>query len=316
MSTDGRPLVVAVVGPTATGKSDSGCVGRAARGRGRRGRRQQLYRGMDIGTAKLPVEERRGIAHHQLDVLDVTRRRASPRTSGTPGPTSRGVLARGRTPVVVGGSGLYVRAAARPPRHPADRPRRPRRRSRSGPRSSAPARLRRARERDPEAAAAVEPNNRRRIVRALEVIELDRIPVLRDAAAARVRPPHAGAGPPADPVELDAPHRATGAPHVGRGARRRGARPGGARHPAWAHREHGDRLRPGARPARRRPRRHDGPRPRPSPRRAASRGGRSRGSAPTRARRGSIPLRPGCRGRRGARGGRRSTPQWPAWLSG
>ena len=67
------PLVVAVVGPTATGKSDLGLdLAEALGGEVVNADASQLYRGMDIGTAKLAPAERRGIPHHQLDVLEVT----------------------------------------------------------------------------------------------------------------------------------------------------------------------------------------------------------------------------------------------------
>ncbi len=132
----------------------------------------QLYRGMDIGTAKLPVAERRGIPHHQLDVLDVTQEASVAAYQQSARADLTAILERGRHPVVAGGSGLYVRAALDrleiPPTDPDVRGRLEAEAAQSG----TPAMFDRLREADPAAAAAIEPNNTRRIVRALEVIEL------------------------------------------------------------------------------------------------------------------------------------------------
>ena len=168
-----HPTVVAVVGATATGKSDLALdLAERLRGEIVNADAMQLYRGMDIGTAKLPVEQRRGVAHHQLDVLDVTEEASVAAYQRHARTDLEAILGRGRTPVVVGGSGLYVRAALDDLKiPPTDR----------GVRARLTAELEadglvalRARllERDPVAAAAIEPNNGRRIVRALEVVEL------------------------------------------------------------------------------------------------------------------------------------------------
>ena len=104
--------VVAVVGPTATGQSDLGvALARALGGEVVNADSMQLYRGMDVGTAKLTDAERQGVPHHLLDVWDVRH----PATAAEYQRLARGeldaLLAAGTTPVVVGGSGLYVRAA-------------------------------------------------------------------------------------------------------------------------------------------------------------------------------------------------------------
>ena len=95
---------------------------------------------MDIGTAKLPLAERRGIPHHQLDVLEVTEEASVAAYQPAPGPTSPRSPGAGGTPVLVGGSGLYVRAALDRPRDPAHRPGGPARGSRRRPLASAPRR--------------------------------------------------------------------------------------------------------------------------------------------------------------------------------
>lgn len=132
----------------------------------------QLYRGMDVGTAKLTPEERRGVPHHQLDVLDVTEEASVAAYQRHARADVADVLARGAVPLVVGGSGLYVRAVLDrleiPPTDSGTRSRLEQRATEEGT-AALFADLRRL---DPEAAAAIEPNNTRRIVRALEVVEL------------------------------------------------------------------------------------------------------------------------------------------------
>ena len=167
------PLVIAVVGPTATGKSELALdLAEAFDGEVVNADASQLYRGMDVGTAKLPVDERRGIAHHQLDVLEVTEEASVAAYQSAARADLDAIAARGRHPVVAGGSGLYVRAALDrleiPPTDPGVR----RRLEEEAVALGTPAMLQRLREQDPEAASAIEPNNTRRIVRALEVIEL------------------------------------------------------------------------------------------------------------------------------------------------
>ena len=173
MPTDDRPRVVAVVGPTATGKSDLGLrLAEVLEGEVVGADASQLYRGMDIGTAKLSLEERRGVPHHQVDVLDVTEEASVAAYQRHARADLEGVLRRQRTPVVVGGSGLYVRALLdRLDIPPTDAEVRRRLEDRAA-EEGTPAMHAALAAVDPEAAAAVEPNNRRRIVRALEVVEL------------------------------------------------------------------------------------------------------------------------------------------------
>jgi tRNA dimethylallyltransferase len=104
--------VVAVVGPTAAGKSELAVsLGERLGGEVINADSMQLYRGMDIGTAKLSVPERRGIPHHVLDIWDV-RHPADVATYQQHARTHIDrLLGAGRFPVLVGGSGLYVRAA-------------------------------------------------------------------------------------------------------------------------------------------------------------------------------------------------------------
>lgn len=173
MSTDGGPTVIAVVGPTATGKSELGLrLAQVLGGEIVSADASQLYRGMDIGTAKVPPADRRGIAHHQLDVLDVTQEASVAAYQRYARADVNGIRSRGRHPVVVGGSGLYVRALLDaldiPPTDPVVR----RRLEEYADEVGTGVVYAELAALDPQAAEAVEPNNRRRIVRALEVIEL------------------------------------------------------------------------------------------------------------------------------------------------
>lgn len=132
----------------------------------------QLYRGMDVGTAKLTPRERQGVPHHQLDVLDVTDEASVAAYQRHARADVGAVASRGAVPVVVGGSGLYVRAVLDrleiPPTDPGVRQRLEQRAAREG----TAALLEDLRRIDPRAAASIEPNNTRRLVRALEVVEL------------------------------------------------------------------------------------------------------------------------------------------------
>jgi tRNA dimethylallyltransferase len=164
---------VAVVGPTAAGKSELGiAVARALGGEVVNADSMQLYRGMDIGTAKLRPEERGGVVHHLLDVWPVTRTA----TAAAYQELCRGVvddlLARGVTPVLVGGSGLYLRAALDELEFPGTDPALRARLVAELAEVGAPALHARLRVLDPEAAERMDPANGRRIVRALEVVEL------------------------------------------------------------------------------------------------------------------------------------------------
>jgi tRNA dimethylallyltransferase len=106
------PEVIAVVGPTGSGKSDL-ALELAVRLDGEIVNTDalQFYRGMDIGTAKVPEAQRRGIPHHLLDVLDVTEESSVAQFQASVREVIGDITARGRRPVLVGGSGLYARAA-------------------------------------------------------------------------------------------------------------------------------------------------------------------------------------------------------------
>lgn len=169
--------VIAVVGPTAAGKSAlSIALAHALGGEVVNADSMQLYRGMDIGTAKLTPAEREGVPHHLLDIWPVTAPASVAEYQTLARAAVDDILARGRVPLLVGGSGLYVRAVLEqfefPGTDPALRERLEAELAAVGP---LPLHARLA-EADPGAAASILPTNGRRIVRALEVIELTGAP--------------------------------------------------------------------------------------------------------------------------------------------
>lgn len=166
--------VLAVVGPTATGKSDLGIALAQHLGGAEivNADSMQLYAGMDIGTAKVPVADRGGVPHHLLDVWPVSKSAAAHEYQQL----ARGVIAeihgRGHVPVLVGGSGLYLRGVLDRVEFPGESPE-IRARLEAELEQVGPEVLHaRLADIDAEAAAGILPSNGRRIVRALEVVEL------------------------------------------------------------------------------------------------------------------------------------------------
>ncbi|HEY5852919.1 MAG TPA: tRNA (adenosine(37)-N6)-dimethylallyltransferase MiaA [Aldersonia sp.] len=166
-----RPI--AVVGPTATGKSDLALdLAQRLGGEIVNIDAMQQYRGMDIGTAKLAPHERRGITHHQLDVLDVTETATVARYQRAAAADVEGIRARGAVPLIVGGSMMYVQALLDDWEFPATDPAvraKYEAMLEDGGVESVHAALKQA---DPDAAATILPTDGRRMVRALEVVEL------------------------------------------------------------------------------------------------------------------------------------------------
>jgi tRNA dimethylallyltransferase len=199
------PPVVAVVGPTATGKTALAVdLARRLGGEVVNADSMQLYRGMDIGTAKPDAAERAGVPHHLLDLWHVRepasvaeyRRRAREEIDR--------LRIAGIVPLLVGGSGLYVRAVLDeldfPGTDPAVRARLEGELAAEG----APALHARLAAVDPTAAAAVLPSNGRRIVRALEVVELTGGPFRATLPEPRPHYPAVVVGLDREPAELDA----------------------------------------------------------------------------------------------------------------
>ena len=166
-----RPL--AIVGPTGTGKSQLALdVAERLDGEIVNADAMQFYRGMDIGTAKLPVAQRRAIPHHQFDVLDVTETATVARYGADAAADIEAIASRGKVPVLVGGSMLYIQSLlddwSFPTTDAAVRAKWEQRLAEVGV-GSLHAELA---DRDPAAAASILPTDGRRIVRALEVVEL------------------------------------------------------------------------------------------------------------------------------------------------
>lgn len=170
---DPTPSIVAIVGPTAAGKSDLSLdVAERIGGEVVNTDSMQIYRGMDIGTAKLPVDQRRGIPHHLLDLLEVTEPATVAQFQGWARAVVDDCRSRGVTPVLVGGSALYTRAILDrfefPGTDPAVRDELEEELAAIGPEAM----HRRLMVVDPEAAAKITARNGRRVVRALEVIAI------------------------------------------------------------------------------------------------------------------------------------------------
>ena len=172
------PQLVVVVGATGTGKSElslslaqdlarSGVAAEVVNADA-----MQLYRGMDVGTAKLPAGERRGIPHHMLDVLDPAEEASVADYQAAARAAIVDIESRGAMPILVGGSGLYVSSVIQDFRFPgtdsAIRARLEQELAERGPGEL----YRRLTELDPGAAHAIGAHNGRRLVRALEVIEI------------------------------------------------------------------------------------------------------------------------------------------------
>lgn len=187
-----KPAVIAVAGPTASGKSDLGlALARRLDGEVICMDSMQIYRRMDIGTAKPTAQERAMVPHHMLDVADPTEAYAVADYAVAAERVIAGILSRGKVPILVGGTGLYLKAlmdglslggAGGDERLRAelnalaDEP---------GGKERLHARLAAV---DPETAARLHPNDRRRVIRALEVYEQTGVPMSRQNHAAQDRP--------------------------------------------------------------------------------------------------------------------------------
>ncbi|MGY1671740.1 tRNA (adenosine(37)-N6)-dimethylallyltransferase MiaA [Geodermatophilus sp. SYSU D00710] len=198
------PPVLAVVGPTATGKTALAVeLALALGGEVVNADSMQLYRGMDIGTAKPDAAERRGVPHHLLDVWPVRRTASVAEYARMARAEIDRLRAAGVLPLLVGGSGLYVRAVLDdldiPGTDPAVRARLQAELDDVGP-AALHARLAAL---DPAAAAAVLPSNGRRIVRALEVVELTGGPFRATLPEPRPHYPAVVVSLDREPAELD-----------------------------------------------------------------------------------------------------------------
>lgn len=177
-----RADLIAIVGATGTGKSAlSIALAESIRADGGSAEivntdAMQLYRGMDLGTAKLSVADRRGVPHHLIDVLDVTEDASVARYQAEARSVIEAILARGATPILVGGSGLYVSSVLFKFSFAGTDPVIRHRLEETALREGVAALFSRLRAIDAEVAERVGPHNVRRLVRALEIAELTGTP--------------------------------------------------------------------------------------------------------------------------------------------
>jgi tRNA dimethylallyltransferase len=201
-----RPRLVVVVGPTASGKSALALrLAEAAGAEVVSADSQQVYRGLDIGTGKVSPAERALVPHHLIDVAEPSEVMSAARYAALADAAIADIAARGRPIVVAGGTGLYLRALLHglfegPPADAALRA--------ELETQETAALLERLRGVDPEAAARILPNDRRRLVRALEVHALTGVPISTHQRAHDVR--HAPSRYPATWVGLDPPRAELG----------------------------------------------------------------------------------------------------------
>jgi tRNA dimethylallyltransferase len=205
----GKPLVLAVLGPTASGKSALAlALAEKYDGEIVNCDSTAVYRGFDIGTDKVPMEGRRGIPHHLIDIAEPTEEYTAARFAADAAAVIRGVIAQGRLPIVTGGTGFYYRALTRglfpgPGADAAVRARLVAHAERRG-----DERLHRLLARvDPESARRIQARDRKRVVRALEVYVLTGAPLT--AHFARTESPLAWCE--VVPVALRLPAEATAA---------------------------------------------------------------------------------------------------------
>ena len=220
--------VIAVVGATATGKSGLATeLALALGGEVVNADSMQLYQGMDIGTAKEPEAARRGVPHHLLDIWPVTQTANVADYAKLARAAIDEIIARGRVPILAGGSGLYVRAALDDLDFPGtDEAVRASLEEELGRVGAAALHARLARL-DPDAAAAILPGNGRRIVRALEVIEISGRPFTATMPAFAREPPGRPDRPHPAAARTRPADRRPRRPHVAGGPGGRGAEPGG-----------------------------------------------------------------------------------------
>ena len=165
--------VIVICGATATGKSDIAIeVAQAIGAEIINADSMQLYRGMDIGTAKLSLDERAGIAHHLLDVLDVSEDSTVAWYQDQARSAITEIHSRGKDAVIVGGTGLYIKAILDDLNFPDTDPEVRAKLEAQSLEFGSASLFERLKELDPAAALAIDHANTRRIIRALEVIEI------------------------------------------------------------------------------------------------------------------------------------------------
>jgi len=167
------PEVIVILGATAVGKTALSLeLAHALDAEVINADSMQLYRGMDIGTAKIPKDQRQGIPHHMLDVLDVVQSAAVSDYQVATRAVIEDIHDRGKRAILVGGSGLFIQAVLEDLQFQASDPDVRNSLNLEAERIGTAAMYARLLELEPEAGAKVLPNNLRRIIRALEIVEL------------------------------------------------------------------------------------------------------------------------------------------------
>lgn len=167
-----QPAIV-IVGPTAVGKTDLSLdLAQVFSGEIINADSMQLYKGMDIGTAKLPLAQRRGITHHMLDVLEVTETANVADYQRDSRKVIQQLTDKSTRAIVVGGSGLFIQALLEDMQFPGSDPEVRDRLTKEAEEIGPEAIYQRLVDLDPQAAANILPGNTRRVIRALEVIEI------------------------------------------------------------------------------------------------------------------------------------------------
>lgn len=165
--------VIVICGATATGKSDLAIsLATEINGEIINADSMQLYRGMDIGTAKLSLEERKGIPHHLLDVLNVTEDASVAWYQQSARELISAIESRGKNAIIVGGTGLYIKAILDDLNFPDTDPEVRNRLNQLAEKIGGAAMHEKLAKLDPAAALAIDAQNIRRVIRALEVIEI------------------------------------------------------------------------------------------------------------------------------------------------
>ena len=179
MTPAGRPRLVSILGATAAGKSALGiALARQVGGEVVACDSTAVFRGIDIGTDKVPPDEQQGVPHHLIDVAEPTEVYSAARYAQDAAPVIRSITARGRVPILVGGTGLYYRALVRglfpgPARHEALRAALDRLAAERGTGEL----YRWVRRLDPGSAARIQPRDTKRLVRAIEVALVSGVPM-------------------------------------------------------------------------------------------------------------------------------------------
>ena len=172
--TDMKNKVIVILGPTASGKTSLGIqLAKSLNGEIISGDSMQVYRGMDIGTAKPDMAEREGIPHHLLDILDISEKFSVASFCDLAIRAVEDICSRGKTPVIVGGTGMYIETLVSGRLYETESADEDKRREyeRFAAENGALALHARLAELDPASAEKIHPNNVKRVIRAIEIAE-------------------------------------------------------------------------------------------------------------------------------------------------